>query len=124
MRRATLLAVIAAAWATIAAIAFSRYGSPECGEQITHRELSPRRNKVALTVVVNCGATSGFVTVAAVQAADRIEKVGHNYFFSIKGEAEVHVRWADNDRPVLRVPPRAEVLRKSVIWDGMQIEYE
>lgn len=95
-----------------------------CSELVVSRLPRPDGVSEVRVAVVNCGATSGFVTIIGVVAPTHVGDLGADYFFAIKGTEALTVRWVGDGRLSVRARSEAEVIRKAVIWHQLQIQYE
>ncbi|MDQ1919535.1 hypothetical protein [Massilia pseudoviolaceinigra] len=99
-------------------------GGP-CGNEVLSESMSPSGYVTATTFRRNCGATTGFVKVVAVQAsADAFDGDDKsNYVLVSDTDTPVTATWEGADVLRIRRSAGKSVFLEIRVFDGMQIRY-
>ena len=94
-----------------------------CGNDPLHVDASPDGDKVAISFIRDCGATTGYSTHVSVVGASGILDNEPGNIFVVEGKRPVTVSWGADNHLVVGAGGSGKVFKKLDEFEGVTIEY-
>jgi hypothetical protein len=92
----------------------------ECDDKIMGKSVSPDGLSTATVSLINCGATTAFVSEVSLRTEGRGDG---DRVFVVKGD-KVDVEWTSNRDLSISYDRSDLIYRQAIVWDTMRISYK